>query len=81
MKFGRYEIRFGKYAWTQTRGPTTVWPFLCFLIFKEARPWDLDKKPQFPPGTGMEHEGRTYRYWKPRKGVVRDEPVNLDQEV
>ena len=81
MKFGRYEIKFGKYAWTQTQGPTTVWPFLCFLIFKEARPWDVDKKPQFPPDTGIEYEGTAYRYYKASKYVNRYEPVNLDQEA
>ena len=64
MKIGRYDIKFGRNALIQTRGPTTVCPFLCFLIFKEARPWDVDKKQQFPPGTGMDHEGRSYRYYK-----------------
>ena len=63
MKIGRYEIKFGKYFWLQTRAPTTIRHFLCFWIFKEAKPTDVDKKQQFPLGTPME-EGRVYRYWK-----------------
>lgn len=98
MKFGRYRITFGGSTfWLQTQGPTTVRRFLCFWIFKEARPNDVDKEQQFPVGTEMEHEGRRYYYWKAgeeigkglyvsheRKAsdvVRKDEPVNLDQEV
>ena len=75
MKIGRYEIKFGKYVWIQTLAPTTVRRFLCFWIFKEARPQDVDQKPQFPPGTLMEQEGRVYRYWRAGEDVVRDESV------
>ncbi|MBA7714777.1 hypothetical protein ES703_123809 [subsurface metagenome] len=75
MKIGRYEIKFGRYFWIQTKAPTTAWPFLCFTIFKEARPSDVDKKKQFPLDTLMEHEGRTFRYWKAPKDVVKGELV------
>ena len=76
MKIGRYEIKFGKYFWIQTRAPTTVRHFLCFWIFKEARPTDVDKKQQFPTGTPMVYEGRRYRYWGPApKDIDRGEVV------
>lgn len=65
MRIGRYEIKFGRACWMQTQAPTTVRRFLLFVwIFKEAKPWDLDTSPQFPPGTRLEYEGRTYWYWK-----------------
>ncbi len=71
MKFGRYRITFTKYSWGKIPWPYYVRRFLCFWVLKEARPWDLDDKPQFPPGTPMEYEGRRYRYWKPTgKNIV-----------
>ena len=76
MKFGRYEIKFGKYFWIQPPAPNTWRRFLCFWIFKEARPWDVDKKQQFLPGTPLEHEGRTYRYAKLERYQPGDEPVH-----
>ena len=65
IKIGRYEIKFGcKYIWVQTKVPTRSWHFLCFWLFKEANPKDIDKKQQFPLGTPMVYEGRKYHYYK-----------------
>lgn len=64
IKLGRYKIAFGRTAWIQTLVPTTVRHFICFWIFKEAKPSDFDKKQQFPLGTPLKHNGRVYRYWK-----------------
>ena len=69
MRIGRYRIAFGRYCWIQTRAPTTVRRFLCFWIFKEVRPQDVHREPQFPLGTKLEHEGRVYRYWKAGKDI------------
>ena len=81
LKIGRYGIAFGRTFWVQTRVPTRVRRFLCFWGFKEARPTDLDKKPQFPPDTLMEYEGRQYRYWKPSTEKRKSEslPQEIDQ--
>ncbi|GAI84068.1 unnamed protein product [marine sediment metagenome] len=65
MKIGRYEIKFGKYVWFQTRVPTRIRHFLWFWFLKEARPTDVDKNQEFPTGTPMVYEGRRYRYWGP----------------
>lgn len=64
LKIGRYGVAFGRTSWVQTRVPTTVRRFLCFWVFKEARPQDVDKEQKFPLGTKLEQEGRVYRYWK-----------------
>jgi len=65
LKIGRYGIAFiSRVFWIQTRAPIRTWHFLFFWFFKEARPQDIDKKQQFPLGTPMEHEGRTYHYYK-----------------
>ncbi|MBA7593741.1 hypothetical protein ES703_00673 [subsurface metagenome] len=64
LKIGRYGIALGPVLWFQTKVPSRVWHFLCFWFIKEARPNDVDRKKQFPIGTPMEHDGRTYRYWK-----------------
>ncbi|MBA7688625.1 hypothetical protein ES703_97110 [subsurface metagenome] len=76
LRIGRYGIAFGRTFWVQTRMPTTVRRFLCFWIFKEARPTDVDKKQQFPTGTLMAYEGRRYRYWGPApRDIDRGEVV------
>ena len=80
MKIGRYEIKFGKTCWIQTRAPTRMWSFLLFWVFKEARPEDVDKKPQFPPGTGMGYEGRVYRYYKATKPLEPGERVTTPHD-
>lgn len=65
LKIGRYRMTLnGKVFWFQSQGPVTVQHFLCFWIFREARPHDVDRKPKFPPNTKMEYDGRVYRYWK-----------------
>lgn len=81
LKIGRYEIAFGRTFWFQTRVPTTVRRFLCFWIFKEARPQDVDREQQFPIGTLMEQEGRKFRYWKAGKDIVRDEAVKEAEAI
>lgn len=63
IRIGRYGIAFGR-TWVQTRVPTRFWHFLLFWILKEARPQDIDRVPQFSPGTKLEYEGRVYRYYK-----------------
>ena len=70
MKIGRYDIKFGRYCWIQTQVPTTVRCLLGFIwIFREARPDDVDRKPQFPVGTQFNYEGRSYRYYKAGNGA------------
>jgi len=66
MRFGRYEIRFGRYCRTYTtRLSTTIRCYLYFVwIIKKARPHDIDKTQQFPLSTRLEDKGRVYRYWK-----------------
>lgn len=69
LKIGRYGIAFGRNSFRRVAAnwiphPFRVWHFLCFWFLKEARASDIDKKPQFPPGTLLEQEGRRYRYWK-----------------
>lgn len=64
LRIGRYGIAFGRTQRVQTRVPTKFWHFLLFWFCKEARPQDLDRVPQFPPGTVLEYEGRVYHYWK-----------------
>jgi len=76
VKIGRYGIAFGPVFWIQTQAPTTVRRFLCFWLFKEARPQDVDQKPQFPPGTLMEQEGRKFRYWKAKEKVKKDKGMS-----
>ena len=70
FKIGRYGIAFGRYFWFQTRVPTTVRRFLCFLIFKEAHLDDTDSKKEFPIGTRLEYEGIAYRYCKAGADIV-----------
>lgn len=72
LKIGRYGVAFGRVLWLQTNAPTRIWHFLWFWFLKEARPHDVDKKQQFPVGTPMEQEGRTYRYWKAGKDIGKD---------
>lgn len=72
LKIGRYGIAFGRTFRVQYRVPMRGQRFLCFWIFKEARPHDLDHKPQFPPNTVMVYEGRTYHYWKNIDPMVDD---------
>ncbi|MBA7581119.1 hypothetical protein ES708_23019 [subsurface metagenome] len=59
--------------------PTTVRCFLGFIwVFKEARPEDVDKKPQFAPGpfgTVMEYKGRRFRYFKADRNYKKGEVV------
>jgi len=86
LKIGRYKVAFGRVVWLQTRVPTRVWHFLWFWFFREARPWDVDKKQQFPQGTSMEHEGRVYRYWRapctlPKGSWVTEDGLVKDGEV
>ncbi len=64
LRIGRYGISVGRTIWVQTQVPTRVWHFLCFWVFKEARPTDIDHKRQFPLGTGMIKDGKAYRYYK-----------------
>ena len=75
IRIGRYGIEFGRTFWFQTRGPTRGRRFLCFLFFKEARSTDVDKEPQFPPGTEMLENGRRYYYWRAPKNMKRGEVV------
>lgn len=76
LKIGRYEIKFGWYWWIQTLVPTTIRCFLGFIwIFKEAISTDVDKKQQFPIGTPLMQEGRTYRYWKAPRDVKKGQLV------
>ncbi|GAI73200.1 unnamed protein product [marine sediment metagenome] len=83
MKIGRYEIKFGKYVWIQTRAPTTVRHFLFFWLFKEARPrpWDIDKKQKFTPGTGMEYEGTKYRYYRAGSDISVGQNLTPNKEI
>jgi len=75
IKLGRYEIKFGKYIWVQTKAPTRIWHFLWFWVFKEAKPQDIDKKQQFPIGTEMEQEGRKYYYYKAGEDIKKGKMV------
>ncbi len=75
LRIGRYGIDVGRTTWVQTRAPARVWRFLFFWFFKEARPWDTDKKRQFPAGTLMRYEGRAYHYYK------AGEDLNVHQAV
>ena len=64
MKVGRYRIVFGRYFWIQTRLSMTVRRFLCFTILKEVHLDEIDKKQEFPIGTGVKYKGRKYFYCK-----------------
>lgn len=65
MKIGRYNIQFGKYAFIQSKGvAVTSRRFLGFWIIRESKLTDIDKHPRFLPGTGIEVDGRCYRYVK-----------------
>ena len=64
IRLGRYKIAFGRFFFSQLHGPTTVRCFPFFCVLKEARPTDVDRKPQFPLGTPMQLEGRSFRYYK-----------------
>lgn len=76
FKIGRYGIAFGRFLWVQTKAPTRIWHFLrWFWFLKEARPQDVDKVQQFPPGTPMEHEGRVYHYWKAGEDINKGKYV------
>lgn len=79
LKIGRYRIAFGSTCWVQTYVPTTVRRFLCFWVFKEARPQDIDKERKFPVGTLLEQEGRTYRYWKASNSYQKGEAIKEDK--
>jgi hypothetical protein len=88
MKIGRYEIKFGSRCWIQTTKPTMVRCLLGFIwIFREAKPDDIDRKPQFPLGTCLESEGRSFRYYRatknlhPGKVIVRLEPSRRLSEI
>ncbi len=77
VRFGRYRVRisFRGMLWLQTQIPTTVKHFLCFWLLKEAIPTDVDKVPQFLPGTPLQHEGKLYRYWRAPKDMRKGEVV------
>ncbi len=86
LRIGRYRIAFGRYGWFPARGPTRIWHFLCFWLFKGARHTDIDKRQQFPLGTPLEHEGRVYRYWRapcdlPKGSCVTEDGLVKDGEV
>ncbi|MBA7645461.1 hypothetical protein ES703_53219 [subsurface metagenome] len=85
MKIRRYGIAFGRDSFRRVAAnwiphPFRVWRFLCFYIFKEARPQDIDKKQQFPLGTPMEYEGLRYHYYKAGSDIVVG-PVIPDTEA
>lgn len=77
FKFGRYTIAFGWTFWIQTQVPTMVRHFLFIWFFKEARPEDIDKEPQFPPGTRMVYEGQKFRYLKAEHNMNKGEIVMM----
>lgn len=78
MKIGRYKIIFGWSCRMQICKPTTVQSILGFIwIFKEARPTDVDKKRQFPPGTVMFHNGKEYHYYKAGEDIDVNTRTNL----
>ncbi|MBA7699968.1 hypothetical protein ES703_108674 [subsurface metagenome] len=79
LKIGRYGIALGPVLWFQTKVPTKVRHFLCFWFIKEARPNDVDRKQQFPPGTEMEWEGRKYHYWKAGGEIRKGDYVAFSQ--
>ena len=73
MKIGRYRIFLGSYNWFQTKEPVVISHFLFFTIVREARPWDLSRKKQFPLGTVMNYEGKQYKYSKASSNIRRSD--------
>lgn len=80
IKIGRYGYSFGPVFWLQTQMPTRVKHFLWFWFTKEARPDDVDKKPQFSISTEMKYEGRRYMYWGAKKDTPEGTVVFMDKE-
>ncbi len=75
LKIGRYEIIVGRTFRVQFRIPTQYWHFLCFWVFREAKPNDVDKRQRFLIGTLMKQEGRQYRYYKAPRDLRKGEVV------
>jgi len=69
IKFGRYFLVIGPVFWMQTKVPVKMKHFLCLWFGKEARPWEIDKIPQYPLNTRMQYNGRVYRYWKAGENI------------
>lgn len=76
MRIGRYKISFGWTLWLQTYRPTIVRHFLFIWLIKEAKPTDVDKKPQFLPGTEMDYEGHRYMYVRGKDQILKDSGVS-----
>lgn len=65
MRIGKFQIFFYKYHWLQIYGcPVKSKKILFITIYWQAHPTDIDKEQQFPLGTPLVKDGRTYRYWR-----------------
>ena len=65
MKIGQYKIIRNRQLWWILLGkPKIMRKSLCFIIFQEVDLKSMSKKPKFPLGTLIEHDGRRFRYCK-----------------